>query len=63
VLNCGIPEAFLDQGSHADLLNEIGLTPEKIVQRITQHFEVASLSGALEAQRKPPSCLIVSQPV
>lgn len=38
VLNLGIPETFLDQGSHADLINEIGLTPEKIVQRMSIHF-------------------------
>lgn len=38
VLNCGIPEAFLDQGSHVALINEIGLTPEKITQRILAHF-------------------------
>lgn len=38
VLNCGIPETFLDQGSHADLMNEIGLTPDKITQRILRHF-------------------------
>lgn len=38
VLNCGIPETFLDQGSHAELINEIGLTPEKITQRILTHF-------------------------
>lgn len=40
VLNCGIPETFLDQGSHADLINEIGLTPEKITQRILNHFSI-----------------------
>jgi 1-deoxy-D-xylulose-5-phosphate synthase len=38
VLNLGIPERFLDQGSHAELLNEIGLTPEKILTRIVNHF-------------------------
>lgn len=38
VLNCGVPELFLDQGSYADLMNEIGLTPEKITQRILRHF-------------------------
>lgn len=38
VLNCGIPEAFIDQGSHAEVLHEIGLSPEKITQRILQHF-------------------------
>lgn len=40
VLNCGIPEAFLDQGSHAELMNEIGLTPEKITQRIVSQFSL-----------------------
>jgi 1-deoxy-D-xylulose-5-phosphate synthase len=38
VLNLGIPETFIDHGSHTELLNEIGLTPEKIVQRICKHF-------------------------
>lgn len=38
VLNLGVPEAFIDHGSHGDLLNEIGLTPEKIVKQIKQHF-------------------------
>lgn len=40
VLNCGIPETFLDQGSHAELINEIGLTPEKITQRIVSQFSL-----------------------
>ncbi len=38
VLNLGIPETFLDHGSHADLMNEIGLTPEKIAKKILSHF-------------------------
>lgn len=38
VLNLGIPETFLDHGSNQDLLNEIGLTPEKIVKQIMTHF-------------------------
>ena len=38
VLNLGIPETYLEQGSNQELLNEIGLTPEKIVQRILLHF-------------------------
>lgn len=42
VLNCGIPETFLDQGSHAELINEIGLTPEKITQRIVNEFSLKS---------------------
>lgn len=38
VLNLGIPETFLEQGSHAELLNEIGLEPKKIVQQIISFF-------------------------
>jgi 1-deoxy-D-xylulose-5-phosphate synthase len=38
IMNFGIPETFLDQGSHADLINEIGLTPEKIANKISQQF-------------------------
>lgn len=38
VLNLGIPETFLEHGSNQDLLNEIGLTPEKIVKSILGHF-------------------------
>ncbi len=39
VLNFGIPETFLDQGSHAELMNEIGLTADKIYQQILVHFK------------------------
>lgn len=42
VLNLGIPETFLEHGSHQDLLNEIGLTPEKIFKQITAHFSLRS---------------------
>lgn len=38
VLNLGIPETFVEHGSHKDLMNEIGLTPEKIVKQIHSHF-------------------------
>lgn len=38
VLNFGIPETFLDQGSHADIINAIGLTPDQITKSITTHF-------------------------
>lgn len=38
VLNCGIPETFVDHGSYGELMNELGLTSEKIVQRILHHF-------------------------
>lgn len=38
VLNFGIPEAYIEQGSYKELLNEIGLTPEKMLLRILTHF-------------------------
>jgi len=40
VLNLGIPETFLDHGTHQELLNEIGLTPEKIVKQMIAHFDL-----------------------
>ncbi|MCB1114012.1 MAG: 1-deoxy-D-xylulose-5-phosphate synthase [Chlamydiia bacterium] len=33
-LNFGIPEAFIEQGSHKELMQEMGLTPEKIAEEI-----------------------------
>lgn len=50
VLNLGVPETFLDQGSHADLINEIGLTPEKICHSILNHF-------SWKKEKKPKSQL------
>lgn len=41
VLNMGVPEAFIEQGTHAQLSAEIGLTPEKITQRILSHFNLS----------------------
>lgn len=38
VKNFGIPETFLEQGSHKELLELIGLTPEKITQEILTYF-------------------------
>lgn len=38
VLNLGVPETFLEHGSHQTLLNDIGLTPEKIAMQIQSHF-------------------------
>jgi 1-deoxy-D-xylulose-5-phosphate synthase len=40
VLNLGIPETFLEHGSNQDLLNEIGLTPDKIAKQITSYFSL-----------------------
>lgn len=42
VINFGIPETFIEQGSHAELINEIGLTPEKIFQRIVLQFNLTN---------------------
>jgi 1-deoxy-D-xylulose-5-phosphate synthase len=39
VLNFGIPDTYLEQGSNAELLEQIGLTPEAIATRILQTFE------------------------
>lgn len=41
VLNFGVPEAFIEQGSHSQLLQELGLTPEKITLKICQQFNLA----------------------
>ena len=38
VLNFGIPETFIDQGNYQELLQEIGLTPQKMLQKIMAHF-------------------------
>ena len=48
-LNIGIPEAFIEQGTHAQLHRELGLTADKIAQRIVQQFSLA----------KAPTCLIL----
>ena len=47
VLNLGIPETFLDQGSHSDLCKELGLTPPQIVQRILSHFNLQTQAEAM----------------
>jgi len=40
VANFGIPETFVEQGSHAELMNELGLTPQKILQRVVLQFNL-----------------------
>jgi 1-deoxy-D-xylulose-5-phosphate synthase len=37
MMNFGIPETYLEQGSNKEILNEIGLTPEKITERILMY--------------------------
>lgn len=48
VLNCGIPETFLDQGSHADLISLIGLTADQITARIKDHFDFTAIEEQSE---------------
>jgi 1-deoxy-D-xylulose-5-phosphate synthase len=38
VLNFGIPDAFIEHGSHKELITELGLTPEAIALKILQHY-------------------------
>lgn len=52
MLNIGIPEVFLEQGSHKELLDEIGLTPEKIAQRILHHFSFDPASRLFQNSRE-----------
>lgn len=40
VLNFGVPEAFIDQGKHSDLIREMGLTAEQIAQRSIAYFNL-----------------------
>lgn len=44
VINFGVPETFVEQGSHAELLDEIGLTPQKIYRRIAVQYCISSES-------------------
>jgi|688.fasta_scaffold16970_13 1-deoxy-D-xylulose-5-phosphate synthase len=46
VINFGIPEAFIEQGTHAQLIQELELTPEKIAQKICQQFSIVDLQTA-----------------
>lgn len=45
VLNFGVPEVFIEQGSHAQLLQEIHLTPEKIAAKILESFNFKSINS------------------
>ncbi len=39
VLNLGIPDTFLEQGSHKELLQQIGLDPESIASTLLREFQ------------------------
>ncbi len=39
-LNFGIPETFVEHGGMKDLLGELGLTQDKMLQKILSHFQL-----------------------
>lgn len=45
-INCGVPETYLEQGSYKELIDLIGLTPEKIKDRILQQFNLKTLCAS-----------------
>ncbi len=45
ILNIGIPDTFLEQGSHLEVLSEVGLAPDQIYEKILQEF--SSLTSSL----------------
>lgn len=40
VFNFGIPEAFIEQGGYTEIINELGLTPDKIALRLLQELDI-----------------------
>ena len=44
VLNLGVPETFLQHGSYKDIIDEIGLTADKITKKIVTHFGLKTIS-------------------
>lgn len=46
VANFGIPEIFVEQGSHAELIDELGLTPEKIYRSLALQFRLSEAALA-----------------
>lgn len=49
VMNFGIPETYLEQGSHSEILNEIGLTPEKITESVLLQYALKTKSLEIES--------------
>jgi 1-deoxy-D-xylulose-5-phosphate synthase len=48
-LNIGIPDTFLEQGTHLEVLSEIGLSPDQIYKSILSEF--SSLASSLVGSR------------
>lgn len=47
VLNLGIPDMFVEQGSHKELSKEIGLDAESVARQILKHYEMVALPTGL----------------
>ena len=43
-LNIGIPETYLQHGSYKEIIDEIGLTPDKITKKIVNHFSLKGIT-------------------
>ncbi|MBA2727452.1 MAG: 1-deoxy-D-xylulose-5-phosphate synthase, partial [Parachlamydiaceae bacterium] len=52
VLNFGIPETFIEHGNTNQLLDEIGLSPAKIAERIRSHLFNKNIHKTVEAKTK-----------
>ena len=52
VLNIGIPEGFIEQGTHKQLMHELGITAEKIFPRILHRFHLTDLSPSQSIKMK-----------
>lgn len=50
ILNIAIPDQFIHHGSHKALCQAIGLTPEAICKRISQHFKLGQAQDQLVTQ-------------
>ena len=48
ILNKGIPDIYLQQGTRKDLLKEVGLLPDQIVEEIIENFSLKSKQCATQ---------------
>jgi 1-deoxy-D-xylulose-5-phosphate synthase len=44
ILNIGIPDTYVDHGSHQDLTKEVGLDAHSIAEKILEHFSLKPLT-------------------
>lgn len=52
VLNFGIPESYIEQGSHSELLNEMGLTADKMLPKILRDFGIQQRATTLAVSER-----------